>query len=59
MQEEHGYCLGYRKMAMELSKKLDTAVNEKRVERIMRENGLLSNVRRKKHSEEVYAARGL
>lgn len=57
MQEEHGYCLGYRKMAMELSKKLDTAVNEKRVERIMRENGLLSNVRRKKHSEEVYAAR--
>ena len=57
MQEEHGYCLGYRKMAMELSKKLGIAVNEKRVERIMRENGLLSNVRRKKYSEEVYAAR--
>ena len=57
MQEEHGRCLGYRKMAMELSKKLGIAVNEKRVERIMRENGLLSNVRRKKYSEEVYAAR--
>ena len=50
MQEEHGRCLGYRKMAMELSKKLGIAVNEKRVERIMRENGLLSNVRRKKYS---------
>ena len=57
MQEEHGGCLGYRKMAMELSKKLGIAVNEKRVERLMRENGLLSNVRRKKYSEEVYAAR--
>ena len=42
---------------MELSKKLGIAINGKRVERIMRENGLLSNVRRKKYSEEVYAAR--
>ena len=57
MQADHEQCLGYRKMAMELSKKLGTAVNEKRVERIMRDNGLLSNVRRKKYSEEVYAAR--
>ena len=57
MQADHGQCLGYRKMAMELSKKLGAAVNEKRVERIMRDNGLLSNVRRKKYSEEVYAAR--
>ena len=46
MQGEHGRCLGYRKMAMELSKKLGMAINEKRVEHIMRENGLLSNVRR-------------
>ena len=52
MQADHGQCLGYRKMAMELSKKLGTAVNEKRVARIMRDNGLLSNVRRKKYSEE-------
>ena len=29
MQEEHGRCLGYRKMAMELSKKLGIAVNQK------------------------------
>lgn len=57
MQEDHGQCLGYRKMAMELSKKLGIAVNEKRVERIMRDNGLLSNIRRRKYSEEVYAAR--
>ena len=28
MQEEHGRCLGYRKMAMELSKKLGIAVND-------------------------------
>lgn len=46
MQGEHGRCLGYRKMAIELSKKLCMVINEKRVERIMRENGLLSNVRR-------------
>ena len=29
MHEEHGNCLGYRKMYMELSKKLGIAVNEK------------------------------
>lgn len=42
---------------MALREKLGGAVNEKRVARIMRENGLLSCVRRKKYSEEVYAAR--
>ena len=57
MQADHGQCLGYRKMAMELSKKLGIAVNEKRVERMKRDNGFLSNVRRKKYSEEVYAAK--
>ena len=57
MQEEHGNCLGYMKKSMELSKKLVIAVNEKRVELLMRENGLLSNVRRTKYREEVYAVR--
>ena len=42
---------------MQLSRRLRLPVNEKRVERLVRESGLLSVARRKKYSEEVCAAR--
>ena len=57
LQEARFYSLGYRKMAVELSRSLGKPANEKRVERLMRQGGLLSRLRRKKYSEEVYATR--
>jgi len=55
-KERHG-SVGYRPMAKEVSKRLNRAVNAKLVLRLMRENGLLSAVRRKKYSDEVYLRR--
>ena len=57
LQTEHGGGIGYRPMTQEVSKRLGYPVNEKHVLRLMKENDLLSAVRRKKYSEEVYARR--
>ena len=57
MQDAHSYSLGYRKMAMRLSRRLRLPVNEKRAERLMRESNLLSKVRRKKYNEDGVPAR--
>jgi len=57
IQKERKGSVGYRPMAKEVSKRLNRAVNAKRVLRLMRENGLLSAVRRKKYSDEVYLRR--
>ena len=57
LQTEHGGGLGYRPMTQEVSRRLGYPVNEKHVLRLMRENDLLSAVRRKKYSEEVYVRR--
>ena len=57
LQEEHGGSIGYRPMARLVSKECGKRVNRKRVRRLMQENDLLSAVRRKKWSDEVYAKR--
>lgn len=57
LQESHYWSLGYRKMAYLLSARLGRKINRKRVERLMNENDLLSSVRRKKYSEEIYERR--
>ena len=44
-------------MAHLISGKVGGKVNSKRIRRLMKENGLLSVVRRRKWSEEVYAKR--
>lgn len=57
LQEEHGHGLGYRPMAVLVSAETGETVNSKRMLRIMRDEGILSSVRRRKYSEEVYAER--
>ena len=57
LQEEHGGSIGYRPMANRVSKEYGKRVNRKRVRRLMQENDLLSAVRRRKWSDEVYAKR--
>lgn len=55
-ESQHGG-IGYRQMARLVSKGLGKEVNRKHVLRLMKENGLLSAVRRKKYPDEVYARR--
>ena len=57
LQEEHGNALGYRPMAVLVSAETGEAVNSKRMLRIMRDEGILSSVRRRRYTEEVYAER--
>ena len=56
-QKEHHGGIGYRPMAQEVSKRLGHPVNAKHILRLMQEHNLLSAVRRKKYSEEVYIRR--
>lgn len=57
IQEEHGGSVGYRPMARLASKDYGKAINRKRALRLMKENDLLSAVRRRKWSDEVYLKR--
>ena len=57
LQDEHKGSIGYRPMARLVSQECGKSVNRKRVRRIMKENDLLSAVRRRKWSDEVYAKR--
>ena len=57
LQEDHGSGIGYRPMTSLVSKEYGKRVNRKRVRRLMQENDLLSAVRRRKWSDEVYAKR--
>lgn len=57
IQTERHRGVGYRPMTRMVSKRLNKVVNEKHVLRLMKENDLLSAVRRKKYSEEVYIRR--
>ena len=57
IQKEHKGSVGYRPMTRLVSGELKRKINNKRVRRLMMENGLLSAVRRKKWSDEVYAKR--
>ena len=57
LQKEHGGSIGYRPMTRLVSKEYGRRVNRKRVRRLMKENDLLSAVRRRKWSDEVYAKR--
>lgn len=57
LQEDHGSSIGYRPMTSLVSKEYGKRVNRKRVRRLMQENDLLSAVRRRKWSDEVYAKR--
>ena len=56
-EEDHGSSIGYRPMTSLVSKEYGKRVNRKRVRRLMQENDLLSAVRRRKWSDEVYAKR--
>ncbi|MBQ6662918.1 MAG: IS3 family transposase [Firmicutes bacterium] len=49
--------IGYRPMTSKVSGRLGYLVNSKHILRLMRENDLLSAVRRRKYSDEVYARR--
>ena len=53
LQQRRFFSLGYRKV----SAMHGLEINAKRVRRLMREHNLLSRVRRRKYSEEVYATR--
>ncbi len=57
VQAETSNSFGYRKMVAEVSTELGVKVNAKRVYRIMGDNGLLSAVRRRRYSDEVYLNR--
>lgn len=57
IQEEHKNGVGYREMTRLVRKRIGRPVNAKRVKRLMKENDLLSSVRTRKFSEEVYARR--
>lgn len=57
LQRENNNGIGYRPMARLISEKIEKKVNSKRIRKLMKENGLLSVVRRRKWSEEVYAKR--
>ena len=47
IHEEYRQVYGGRKMTQELNKRMDKPVNHKRVERIMKENGIRSKVTKK------------
>lgn len=55
IQDNSCYGYGYRLMKTLLKVKFDIGTNENPMLSLMRKNGLLSVVKRKKHSEEVYA----
>ena len=57
LQENHKGSIGYRPMTELVSKKCGKQLNSKRIRRLMKDNNLLSAVRRKKYSDEVYAKR--
>lgn len=57
LQRENNNGIGYRPMTRLISEKIEKKVNSKRIRKLMKENGLLSVVRRRKWSEEVYAKR--
>ena len=57
LQEEKKGGIGYRQMTRLVSRKCGRNINRKRIRRLMKENDLLSSVRRKKYSDEVYAKR--
>lgn len=57
LQEEHSNGVGYREMTRLIRKKFEKPINAKRVKRLMKENNLLSSVRVRKFSEEVYVRR--
>ena len=57
LQNDHKGSIGYRPMTRLVSQECGKKVNRKRVRRLMKENDLLSAVRRRKWSDEVYAKR--
>ena len=57
LQRENNNGIGYRPMTRLIPEKIEKKVNSKRIRKLMKENGLLSVVRRRKWSEEVYAKR--
>lgn len=57
IQKERNGSVGYRPMTRLVSGRLKRKINNKHIRRLMRENGLLSAVRRRKWSDEVYAKR--
>ena len=59
IQEKHNYSFGYRKMTGWLRTHWNVNVGHNRILRLMRENNLLSCVRRRRFTEEQYAARKL
>ncbi len=59
IQEKHGYSFGYRKMTSWLRTHEGVKAGSNRILRLMRENRLLSCVRRRRFTEEQYAARKL
>lgn len=57
-QQEKDYnSIGYREMTRLVSKKIGKKVNCKRILHLMQKHDLLSAVRRKKYSDEVYIKR--
>lgn len=57
-QQEKDYnSIGYREMTRLVSKKIGKKVNRKRILHLMQKHDLLSAVRRKKYSDEVYIKR--
>ncbi len=59
IQEKHDYSFGYRKMASWLRTREGVKAGGNRILRLMRENRLLSCVRRRRFTEEQYATRRL
>ena len=57
LQDEHGHSLSYKQMAVIVSRETGKKVNRKRVLRVMREEGLLSSMRKRRNSGEMYAER--
>lgn len=57
IQQEHKGGVGYRQMTRLVSNRCGKCINRKRVRHLMREHDLLSTVRRRKWSDEVYAKR--
>ena len=57
IQSDRKGSVGYRPMTQLVSQECGKNINRKRVRRIMKENDLLSAVRRRKWSDEVYAKR--
>ena len=57
IQEKNFNSVGYREMTRTVSKNLGQKLNKKHMLRLMKEHDLLSAVRRKRFSDEVYAKR--